>query len=65
MKDFKNKIIKYIDEAVPVKKILSIDLGLIDYNDAFELQQNIFEHIRLSPAPGIILLLEHTPVITI
>ncbi len=65
MKDFKNKIIKYITKTAPVKDILSFDLGLIDYNDAYELQQNIFEHIKQSTAPGIILLLEHTPVITI
>ncbi len=65
MKDFKNKIIKYITKTAPVKDILSFDLGLIDYNDAYELQQNIFEHVKQSTAPGIILLLEHTPVITI
>ncbi len=65
MKEYINKIIRYIKEAAPAKKILLFDLGLIDYNDAYDLQQNLFEHIRLNPEPGVILILEHVPVITI
>ncbi len=65
MKEYKDKIIKYIKETSPAIKILSLDLGMIDYNDAYALQQNLFEHIKLNPDPGIILILEHTPVITI
>ena len=65
MKEHKDKIIKYIKEAIPSKKILSFDLGVIDYNDAYDLQQNLYDHINLNPNPGVILILEHAPVITI
>jgi lipoate-protein ligase B len=42
-----------------------IDIGLMDYNNAFELQQKIFDIIRQEDMAGCILLLEHNPVITI
>ncbi|MCL4377247.1 MAG: hypothetical protein M1409_02510, partial [Actinobacteria bacterium] len=41
------------------------DLGLISYNDAFEIQTQIFEQVQLKNIRGFILLLEHKPVITI
>lgn len=42
-----------------------IDIGLMDYNNAFELQLKIFDIIRQEDMAGCILLLEHKPVITI
>jgi lipoate-protein ligase B len=42
-----------------------IDLGLIDYSNAFELQLKIFNIILQEDLAGCILLLEHKPVITI
>jgi lipoate-protein ligase B len=46
------------------KKILSFDLGLISYNKAYDLQLKFFELIKSNNNPGVILLLEHYPVIT-
>jgi len=46
-------------------KILYLDLGLIPYNDAYNLQTYFFNQVKLSSCCGVILLLEHTPVITI
>jgi lipoate-protein ligase B len=42
-----------------------IDIGLMDYNNAFELQKKIFDIILQEDMTGCILLLEHNPVITI
>jgi lipoate-protein ligase B len=42
-----------------------IDIGLTDYNKAFELQLKIFEIVLREDMAGCILLLEHKPVITI
>lgn len=42
-----------------------IDIGLIDYSTAFDLQLKIFDIVRQEDLPGCILLLEHKPVITI
>ena len=42
-----------------------IDIGLIDYSNAFDLQLKIFDIILQEDLPGCILLLEHKPVITI
>lgn len=47
------------------KKILCLDLGLIPYKDAFDIQTYFFNYIKDTGNIGIILLLEHTPVITI
>ncbi len=46
-------------------KILCLDLGIIPYNDAYNLQTYFFDQVKLSNCCGVILLLEHTPVITI
>jgi lipoyl(octanoyl) transferase len=42
-----------------------IDIGLIDYSTAFDLQLRIFDIVLQKDLPGCILLLEHEPVITI
>jgi lipoate-protein ligase B len=42
-----------------------VDIGLIDYNNAFDLQLKIFNIILQEDMAGCILLLEHKPVITI
>ncbi len=41
------------------------DLGLIPYDESFQLQLELFESIRKNDLPGVLLLLEHPPVITI
>jgi lipoyl(octanoyl) transferase len=42
-----------------------VDIGLMDYSTAFDLQLKIFDIVRQEDMPGCILLLEHKPVITI
>ncbi len=59
-----NKIIDSISYKDTQKSILSFDLGLIHYNNAYNLQIGLFELIRSNNSPGVILLLEHYPVIT-
>ena len=59
------KIINSLKNHDTWKNILSFDLGLISYNDAYNLQTKLFELIKLKDKPGVILLLEHYPVITI
>jgi lipoyl(octanoyl) transferase len=59
--EIKNKLEKSIDSF----KLPFYDLGLISYNDAFEIQSKVFEQIQLKNMRGFILLLEHRPVITI
>ncbi len=44
---------------------LSFDLGLISYNHAYDIQIEIFEMVKSKGSPGVILLLEHYPVVTI
>ena len=60
-----NKIINDFNNHNTRKNILSFDLGLISYNEAYNLQTKLFELIKLKDKPGAILLLEHYPVITI
>jgi len=60
-----NKIINSLKNHNTYKNILSFDLGLISYNEAYNLQTKLFELIKLKDNPGLILLLEHYPVITI
>ncbi len=59
------KIINNLKNYDMQKNILCLDLGLISYNHAYSLQEKIFELIKLKDNPGVILLLEHYPVITI
>jgi len=47
------------------KDVFCFDLGFINYNAAYDIQQCIFELIKKEYAQGVILLLEHEPVITI
>lgn len=60
-----NKIINSLKNHDTYKNILSFNLGLISYNVAYNLQTKLFELIKLKDNPGVILLLEHYPVITI
>jgi len=60
-----NKIINSLKNRDTYKNILSFNLGLISYNEAYNLQTKLFELIKLKDNPGVILLLEHYPVITI
>lgn len=47
------------------ESISTFDLGLVPYNESFQLQLQLFELIARSDLPGILLFLEHPPVITI
>ena len=64
-----NYLTKYkLSSSLKIKdnnKLLYLDLGLIPYNDAYILQTYFFNQTRYNNSPGVILLLEHTPVITI
>jgi lipoate-protein ligase B len=60
-----NKIIDSVSCSNTQKNILGLDLGLISYNEAYDLQIRLFELIRSDDRPGAILVLEHYPVITI
>lgn len=60
-----NRTINSLKNHNTCKNILSFDLGLISYNHACNLQTKLFELIKLKDKPGVILLLEHYPVITI
>ena len=60
-----NKIIDSISCKDTQKNIISLDLGLINYNSAYSLQIRLHEFVRSNNSPGVILLLEHHPIITI
>ncbi|MFC2159693.1 lipoyl(octanoyl) transferase LipB, partial [Actinomycetota bacterium] len=47
------------------RSISVFDLGLVPYDESFQLQLDLFESIRKNDLPGVLLLLEHPPVITI
>lgn len=47
------------------KTAACLDLGVIPYNKALDIQMDLFEIIREQNLTGVILLLEHNPVITI
>ena len=47
------------------RSISVFDLGLIPYDESFQLQLELFESIRKNDLPGVLLLLEHPPIITI
>ena len=53
------------DNSSKQNSILSFDCGLIPYKQAYEIQLQIFEIIKSKSKPGVMLLLEHTPVITV
>ncbi len=48
-----------------IRGISVFDLGLIPYDESFQLQLELFESIRKNDLTGVLLLLEHPPVITI
>lgn len=59
------KIENYIERYEGTEEIPCLDLGLIGYDDAFRIQMHLFEKVRIGQIRGLILLLEHYPVITI
>jgi len=59
------KIENCIEKCAKIEEVPCFDLGLIGYNDAFQVQMHLFEKVRTEQIPGSILLLEHYPVITI
>ena len=54
-----------VAEKVGARGISVFDLGLVPYDKSFQLQLELFELIRKNDLPGVLLLLEHPPVITI
>lgn len=60
-----NKIENCIDRCAETEEIPCLDLGLIGYDDTFQVQMHLFEKVRTGQIRGLILLLEHYPVITI
>jgi len=69
MTDTKNNLINKIENCIErracTEEIPCFDLGLIRYDDAFQIQMHLFEKVRTGQIQGLILLLEHYPVITI
>jgi lipoyl(octanoyl) transferase len=65
LKNSTEKITNFLEKNKGTKKVPCFDLGLINYDAAYNIQLKIFELVKLGYASGVILLLEHTPVITI
>ena len=63
--NMKKNITNILKKDKDIKKVIFKDLGLISYNDAYALQTSLFDQIKLENRLGIVLLLEHYPVITI
>ena len=59
-KDIDNIVVMMMGRKIPV-----IDMGIISYDTGFRLQTLLAEKILENSLKGVILLLEHTPVITI
>ena len=57
-------ILQVIEEK-DTRGISVFDLGLVPYDESFQLQLELFGSIRKNDLPGVLLLLEHPPVITI
>jgi len=62
---FKNFPETFLKKYRDKDKIAFADLGLISYGRALDIQLAVFEAVRQNNLAGIILLLEHEPVITI
>jgi lipoyl(octanoyl) transferase len=60
-----NKIENCIERCEGTEEVPCLDLGLIGYDDSFQIQMHLFEKVRTEQIRGLILLLEHYPVITI
>ncbi len=60
-----SRLIRSIEKNRGTSKIIFYDTGKISYSNAYELQLKLFELVRGECVPGVILLLEHLPVITI
>lgn len=59
-KDLDKLINRMEDESIPV-----LDAGTVPYSDAFAIQVDLAEKIRSKNLKGILIILEHPPVITI
>jgi lipoate-protein ligase B len=57
--------IKQIEKIMDNKKVPVLDVGILGYNKAFDIQSKLASKIIEKDYRGIILLLEHPPVITI
>jgi lipoyl(octanoyl) transferase len=60
-----DKIENRIEKCRETREIPCFDLGLIGYNETFRIQMHLFEKVSTEQTRGLILLLEHYPVITI
>jgi len=61
----KTRLINNLKKNDMQRSIPGFDLDLISYDDAYNLQEEIFELVKANDYMGAILLLEHYPVITI
>src|SRR3972149_3687359 len=61
----KTRLINNLKKNDMQKNIPGFDLDLISYEDAYNLQEEIFGLVKANDCQGAILLLEHYPVITI
>ena len=57
--------VRHLIKKGNARGISVFDLGLVPYDESFQLQLELFESIRKNDLPGVLLLLEHPPVITI
>jgi lipoate-protein ligase B len=57
--------IKQIEKIMDNQKVPVLDAGVMEYNEAFDIQSKLASKIIEKDYKGIILLLEHHPVITI
>ncbi len=65
LRNFEDKFNLSSSQNSKNKNLICFDLGIIEYNYAYNLQIELWELIRIKNYTGIILLLEHWPVITI
>ena len=59
------KAVNNIIDNITARTIPVIDYGIISYNKAFDIQSALAEGLRKRDKKGVIILLEHTPVITV
>lgn len=61
----KKSIEKKIKDYDIEDKVKALDLGIIDYDEAFKIQEYLFQKVLEEDIKGFLTLLEHFPVITI
>ena len=59
------KIALLTGEAEKIEAVPCFDAGIIDYNDAYRMQQDLFDLVSQEKLKSALILLEHPPAITI